>query len=41
MLFVIVAVGEIHPQSHIFIFDKGNKPTGLEKQHFAASRGYF
>ena len=26
MLFVIVAAGEVHPQPHIFMFGKGNKP---------------
>jgi hypothetical protein len=26
MLFVIVAAGEVHPQLHIFMFSKGNKP---------------
>jgi hypothetical protein len=26
MLFVIVAVGDVHPQPHIFMFGKGNKP---------------
>jgi hypothetical protein len=26
MLFGIVAVGEVHPQPHILMFDKENKP---------------
>jgi hypothetical protein len=26
MLFVIVATGETHPQPHIFMFGKENKP---------------